>query len=68
MIPQDDDHQLQQVMTVPEIATALRVSRATVYRLVNTGVLPGMRVGKTVRVTRRAVQEFMRTPTPQSPP
>jgi len=68
MIPPDDDHQLQQVMTVPEIATALRVSRATVYRLVNTGVLPGMRVGKTVRVTRRAVQEFMRTPTPQSPP
>jgi excisionase family DNA binding protein len=68
MIPQDDDHQLQRVMTVPEIATALRVSRATVYRLVNTGALPGMRVGKTVRVTRRAVQEFTRTPTPQSPP
>lgn len=67
MIHRDDDHQLQQVMTVPEIATALRVSRATVYRLVNTGVLPGMRVGKTVRVTRRAVQEFMRTPTPQRP-
>jgi excisionase family DNA binding protein len=68
MIPQDDDHQLQQVMMVPEIATALRVSRATVYRLVNTDVLPGMRVGKTVRVTRRAMQEFTRTPTPQSPP
>ena len=42
-----------------EIAALLRVSRATVYRLVHDGRLPGMRVGKVMRVPRRAVQEFM---------
>lgn len=59
MIPRDHDRELEQVMTVVEVAAALRVSRATVYRLVRAGELPGMRVGKSVRVARRVVEEFM---------
>ena len=56
--PDADAHLL---MTVREVAAALRVSRATVYRLVNSGILPNSRVGKSVRVARRVVEDFLRT-------
>lgn len=52
-----DDHEF---MTVVEIAAAMRVSRATVYRLVHDGQLPRMRVGKVLRVPRQAVLDYMR--------
>jgi excisionase family DNA binding protein len=60
---QDDGaHELPELMTVTEVAAALRVSRATIYRLVHSGDLAGVRVGKAVRITRRAVQDFMSRP------
>ena len=46
-------------MTVVEVAAALRVSRATIYRLVHGGVLPAVQVGKSVRVSREAVDAFL---------
>lgn len=55
-------HDLPELMTVTEVAAALRVSRATIYRLVHNGDLAGVRVGKAVRITRRAVREFMSGP------
>ncbi len=59
---------LHQLMTVNEVAQALRVSRATVYRLVNSGALPGRRVGKSVRVARRIVEIFLRDAGTDGPP
>ena len=53
------DAGLPQFMTVDEIAAALRVSRATVYRLVRSGALAATDVGRSVRVTRQAVDEFL---------
>lgn len=46
-------------MTVVEVAAALRVSRATVYRLVHAGSLPGKRLGRSVRVPRQALEDFL---------
>ena len=54
------DAPLPQFMTVHEVAAALRVSRATIYRLIGTGALGGARIGKSVRVPRHAVDEFLR--------
>lgn len=51
-------------MTVREVAAALQVSRATVYRLIHAGDLPGMWVGKSVRVSRRVVEDFIRQADP----
>lgn len=48
------------LMTVVEVAAALRVSRATIYRLVHSGVLPAVQVGRSVRVPRDAVHAFLR--------
>lgn len=38
------------VLTVGEVADALRVSTMTVYRLVQGGDLPALRVGKNIRI------------------
>ena len=46
-------------MTVAEVASMMRVSKMTVYRLVRSGELPAMRVGRSYRVPVAAVQEFM---------
>jgi excisionase family DNA binding protein len=40
----------QQLHTVAEVADALRVSTMTVYRLVQSGDLPALRVGRAIRI------------------
>jgi excisionase family DNA binding protein len=47
-------------LTVAEVATAMRVSKMTVYRLVHGGDLPAVRVGRSFRVPQDAVNEYLR--------
>ena len=47
-------------LTVAEVAAAMRVSKMTVYRLVHNGDLPAVRVGRSFRVQRSAVDEYLR--------
>ena len=47
-------------LTVAEVATMMRVSKMTVYRLVHGGELPALRVGRSFRVTEDDVQEYLR--------
>jgi len=47
-------------LTVAEVATMMRVSKMTVYRLVHSGELPAVRVGRSFRVTEDDVQEYLR--------
>jgi excisionase family DNA binding protein len=35
----------QRLLTVPEVAERLRLSRGTIYKLVRTGVIPAVRLG-----------------------
>lgn len=46
-------------LTVAEVASMLRVSKMTVYRMVHSGELPAMQVGRSFRVPRRAVEEYL---------
>jgi excisionase family DNA binding protein len=46
-------------LTVAEVAAVMRVSRMTVYRLVHSGELPAVRVGRSFRVPERAVHEYL---------
>ena len=48
-------------LTVAEVASVKRVSRMTVYRLVHSGEVPAVRVGRSFRVPERAVHEYLRT-------
>jgi excisionase family DNA binding protein len=47
-------------LTVAEVATMMRVSKMTVYRLVHGGELPAVRVGRSFRVSEHDVQEYLR--------
>jgi excisionase family DNA binding protein len=46
---------------VAEVAAMMRVSKMTVYRLVHGGELPAARVGRSFRVPRHAVEEYLRS-------
>ncbi|MDN8580257.1 helix-turn-helix domain-containing protein [Corynebacterium bovis] len=46
-------------LTVAEVADHMRVSKMTVYRLVHSGELPAVRVGRSFRVHEHAVEEYL---------
>lgn len=46
-------------LTVAEVADMLRVSNMTVYRLINSGGLPAVRVGKSYRLTEADVDKYL---------
>jgi len=47
-------------LTVAEVASVMRVSKMTVYRLVHGGDLPAVRVGRSFRVSEKDVNEYLR--------
>lgn len=47
-------------LTVAEVAAVMRVSKMTVYRLVHSGELPAVRVGRSFRVKDTDVDEYLR--------
>ena len=48
-----------QFVTVAEVAQLMRVSKMTVYRMIHSGELPAMRVGKSFRVPQAAVNQMI---------
>ena len=46
-------------LTVAEVAEIMRGSKMTVYRLVHSGELPAVRVGRSFRVNETAVNEYL---------
>lgn len=46
-------------LTVAEVASVMRVSKMTVYRLVHAGELASVRVGRSFRVPERAVHDYL---------
>ena len=47
-------------LTVAEVASIMRVSKMTVYRLVHSGELEAIRVGRSYRIPEQAVISYMR--------
>ena len=47
------------LLTIPEVATALRISRSSVYRLFDGGELGWVRVGSTRRVSSAEISRFI---------
>jgi excisionase family DNA binding protein len=47
-------------LTVAEVASIMRVSKMTVYRLVHAGDLPAVRVGRSFRVPEQEVHDYLR--------
>jgi GntR family transcriptional regulator len=54
------DIQRPEFLTVTECATALRVAKATIYRLVGTGDLSAVKVnGRTIRIYAESWREYL---------
>jgi excisionase family DNA binding protein len=51
-------------LTVAEVAALMRVSKMTVYRLVHSGELTAVRVGRSFRVPEQAVHDYLREAVP----
>jgi excisionase family DNA binding protein len=50
-------------LTVLEIAEMSRVSKMTIYRLIESGKLPSVRFGSNYRVPKSAVENYIKTNT-----
>lgn len=52
----DEEHR---VLTVSEVAEILRVGRNLVYRMVERGEIPAIRVGRKIRVPKTALDRYL---------
>ncbi|MCU1572588.1 MAG: AlpA family transcriptional regulator [Micrococcaceae bacterium] len=55
-----EDASGSQLLTVAEVAQAMRVSKMTVYRLVESRQMAALRFGRSYRLTPAAVEEYLR--------
>ncbi len=56
----DQEHEL---LTVREVAGVMRVSSMTVYRLIRSGALPAIRVGKHFRIRVVDLEQYLEAQT-----
>ncbi|MET3719121.1 MULTISPECIES: helix-turn-helix domain-containing protein [unclassified Arthrobacter] len=49
-----------QYLTIAEVASILRVSKMTVYRLAQARTLTSMRFGNSYRIPEKAVEEYIK--------
>jgi excisionase family DNA binding protein len=54
------------IYTVEQIAERLKVHTQTVYRLLEAGKLPGVKVGRQWRITPEALNSFLKLPFDQA--
>ena len=59
--------ELPPVLTVPELAGLLRVSKRLVYKLAETGELRVLRLGNAIRVPRAEALRLLGEQAPESP-
>lgn len=52
------------LLTVAEIAANMRVSKMTVYRLMQSGEIESIRFGRSYRVPKTAVQRYLESVNP----
>lgn len=48
-----------QVLTIDELATYLKVSKSTLYKLVQEGTVPGQKVGRHWRFRREMIDRWL---------
>ena len=56
------------LMTIPQVVQALRLSRTKVYDLINSGQLPVIRIGRSVRVRSTDLDRWVKSLTDSRAP
>jgi len=54
------DSSPNEIMSLSELAEYLKVSKSTLYKLVQQGDLPGQKIGKQWRFHKKAVDEWLK--------
>jgi excisionase family DNA binding protein len=54
-----DEKIIPAVYTVPEAAKYLKLGRSTMYKLIREGKLPHVRVGKSIRFVKEALDRYL---------
>ena len=57
--PHHDAPGVVDLLHINEVATALRVSKMTVYRFIHDGRLPAVRIGNSLRIHRRDLDAYL---------
>jgi excisionase family DNA binding protein len=52
----DESHEY---LKVPEVAEVLRISRSRAYELVSGGEIPAVKIGRSVRVSRKELDRWL---------
>jgi len=50
---------MEEIMTVPEVAEYLKLCKSKIYKMVQKGDIPAFKVGKSVRLRRTDVIDWM---------
>jgi len=50
---------LDEILTIPEVARYLKISKSKIYLLVTTKQIPYIRIGKNVRVRRADLERWL---------
>ena len=53
------DEQQHEYLKVPEVAEILRVARSRAYELVADGEIPAVKIGRSVRVSRKELDRWL---------
>lgn len=53
-----DEHR-HEYLKVPEVAEMLQIARSRAYELVGSGKIPSVRIGRSVRVSRRELDRWL---------
>lgn len=53
------DEQYHEWLKVPEVAEELRIARSRAYELVADGEIPAVKIGRSVRVSRKELDRWL---------
>ncbi|MEK4713567.1 helix-turn-helix domain-containing protein [Sporosarcina sp. FSL K6-5500] len=52
-------HDFDDILTIDELAELLKIGKNTAYRLINTGQIKSIRIGRTHRIPKKSVIEYI---------
>jgi len=51
----------REFLKVPEVAEELRIARSRAYEMVANGTIPAVKIGRSVRVSRKELEHWLET-------
>ena len=52
-------HDFDDILTIEELSELLKIGKNTAYRLINTGQIKSVRIGRTHRIPKESVVEYI---------